>query len=148
MKKHDLTNLGRLELETLYSELSLHESDMRGTINCAKSIIAERFAPPRLIYPVRENIRENIRTLEAQCIEQEARLGDKAPTFEFSASLKRGGTRSSAFAVDVSAPRNFRTDAVYPSGKKPTLTDKILKARGVTTLAELNKLPPPAGTLD
>lgn len=139
MKSHSLENLDQNQKKTFFGELFLHAGSLRGMIHTAEG---KYVASP--MYSPDGDVNKNIRTLEAHCTECETLLGAIAPTFQFSADLKPGGTRPAVTRV--------LSCAVLPGAssisKNPTLTEKILAARGVKSLDELNAAGPYNDPLD
>jgi hypothetical protein len=143
MQKHSIEGLSKEDARTLFSKMHLHAANLRGLINTHKG---RYVCPPT--FSGTGDVSIDLRILEAHCTECETELGDKAPQFQFSAGVQPSGTRSAVSPGNSPGHRVFTPGAVNSPGKKPTLTEQLLKLRGVTTLEELNKLPPPAGTLD
>ena len=143
MKEHSIEGLSKEDARTLFSKMHLHAANLRGLINTHKG---RYVCPPT--FSGTGDVSIDLRILEAHCTDCETELGDKAPTFSAGVVLP-GGARSAAVSSgDDSVHRKFTTPGAKSTTGKPTLTEQVLKARGVTTLAELNKLGPPAGACD
>jgi hypothetical protein len=131
MKAHDLKGLDQIEVATLCEQLKLHAANLRGLIHTktGQLVSAPSLSAPSLL----GGDIENLRTLEAHCTEIQAQLGDSAPAFQFSAArfvVHKTGVASGR----LPAPAEKSSAA---SAKKPSLTEKVLAARGSKSLDEL-----------
>lgn len=117
------------------SGLQLHTASLRGMIHTATGQLV---AAPSLS----GDVLEDICTLQAHCTDCEAKLASTAPPSEFAAGLNTGSTRQDQRL----SPGNPSTAGALPSsgaksstGKKMTLTEQVLAAKGVATIAEANE---------
>jgi len=111
MNTHDLKNIDQAEANTLRQRLQLHAANLRGMAHAAGHQVSQ---PNLSGDPLAD-----IRVLEAHCTELELRLDGTAPVFA------------------APAPA-VHTPAASVTGKKLTLTQQILAAKGCATLEDLN----------
>ena len=143
MKTPDTKNFDQNEAATLQAQLGLHAANLRGLLADGD---AKKFCGPSL---VAGDCLGNIDLLVSHITELEQRSGSSCPQFS-AGVVQHGGTQ----ARPAGSPYSFKS-GVFPgasaksfSNEPLTLTEKVLQARGAKSLAELNSLRPPAGTLD
>jgi hypothetical protein len=121
MKPHDLKALDETDTRVLRDRLQLHCANLRGLVHTTQGQLLTR---PKL--SADGDVLSDIRTLEAHASDLESRLGTSAPIFS---AARDAVTQSESSVGKLNSP---------PS-KKLSLTERVLKARGVGSLSALRE---------
>jgi hypothetical protein len=132
MKTIDTTTLDKSEAETLFAQLELHAANLRALLAASE---AEMIRPPAL---AANDVLGNIPLLSAHINELEHRIGSGCPQF---VAPPTGATQTRSGVVPRGHSGVGSPGASAKSGVK-TLTERVLAARGVQTIEQLNALPP------
>jgi hypothetical protein len=124
MKAHDLNSLDQADALALRSRLQLHAANLRGLLHTAEG---QFVSPPALTAD--GDALADIPKLEAHITELEAKLGGTAPSFSEAAPASKP-SKAPAFPPFADTGKG---------GKKMTLTEKVLAAKGAKSLAELSE---------
>jgi len=137
MKPIDTNGLDQEQFSTLNEQLKLHAANLRGLLANAEG---ETIQQPTLSKPAGSDFFADMALLTSHINELEHRIGATCPTFRFfpAASLLAGSTAPLTFAASTPAAGIAAVVCKGGAAKSPTMTDRILAAKGVKTLAELN----------
>ena len=124
--KISIKNLDQDEARTLVAQLGLHAANCRAILANKLANKGEVVLAPTLS---RDDDIGNLDMLVAHITELENRLGPSAPTFPTARSSVYPGPTAGRFSA---APSD-----ISPTKKRQTLTEKVLAAKGASSLSEL-----------